>query len=187
MADLYTGSIGNLDSGATGMVGIGTSDPAGALQVNGEFITNDPWFDVRAFGAVGDGVTNDKRAIQNAIDAAALAGGGTVLIPGGVYVLGVIGGIATGWDSPTTGGDGTGPSFIDASKGNNTDFINLDIRAGDVVLNITKQTAGIVSSITPNTINLTQINYGTKDLSGNLIQHYLGRESGLRSWDKTLF
>ncbi len=44
-------------------------------------------FDVTdpAFGAVGDGYTNDTDAIQAAIDAASAAGGGTVVVPGGVY------------------------------------------------------------------------------------------------------
>lgn len=35
------------------------------------------------FGAVGDGVTNDRDAIQGAIDAVSTAGGGVVLLPGG--------------------------------------------------------------------------------------------------------
>ena len=38
-----------------------------------------PTFDVRAFGAVGDGVAVDSPAINAAIDAAAAAGGGTVV------------------------------------------------------------------------------------------------------------
>src|SRR3954465_2801882 len=45
-------------------------------------------FDVRAPGAVGDGETNSTKAIQSAIDAAAQAGGGTVLVPAGRYVTG---------------------------------------------------------------------------------------------------
>jgi len=42
-------------------------------------------FDVRAFGAVGDGRTIDTTAINAAIAAAAAAGGGTVLVPPGTY------------------------------------------------------------------------------------------------------
>lgn len=44
-------------------------------------------FDVRAHGALGDGVTNDAAAIQSAIDAAHRNGGGTVLIPAGATYL----------------------------------------------------------------------------------------------------
>ncbi len=43
--------------------------------------------DVRTFGATGDGITNDAPAIQSAIDAAANAGGGTVYLPAGMYLL----------------------------------------------------------------------------------------------------
>jgi hypothetical protein len=48
-----------------------------------------PWVDVRAFGAVGDGVTNDSAAFASAI--AAITGtphfGGTVYVPSGSYCL----------------------------------------------------------------------------------------------------
>src|SRR5208283_4524222 len=43
-------------------------------------------FDVKAFGATGDGKTPDTAAINKAIDAAAAAGGGTVLFPAGNYL-----------------------------------------------------------------------------------------------------
>ena len=42
---------------------------------------------VRAFGARGDGVTDDAPAIQRAIDAAAQAGGGVVTLDPGTYLL----------------------------------------------------------------------------------------------------
>ncbi len=44
----------------------------------------DPWLDVRAFGATGDGVTDDVLAIQAAIDA---ANGRVVFFPAGDYVI----------------------------------------------------------------------------------------------------
>jgi polygalacturonase len=43
-------------------------------------------FDVRAFGAVGDGNALDTAAINRAIEAAAATGGGTVIIPAGSYL-----------------------------------------------------------------------------------------------------
>ena len=43
-------------------------------------------FDVKSFGATADGVNDDQRAIQSAIDAAVNAGGGTVLFPPGTYL-----------------------------------------------------------------------------------------------------
>src|SRR5262245_48783742 len=42
-------------------------------------------FDVRAYGAKGDGVTIDTAAINRAIAAAGAAGGGTVRFPAGTY------------------------------------------------------------------------------------------------------
>src|ERR1041385_8844222 len=42
-------------------------------------------FDVRKYGAKGDGKALDSPAINKAIDAAAAAGGGTVLLPAGMY------------------------------------------------------------------------------------------------------
>ncbi len=42
-------------------------------------------YDVRAFGATGDGKTLDSPAINRTIEAAANAGGGTVLFPAGTY------------------------------------------------------------------------------------------------------
>jgi len=43
-------------------------------------------YDVRAFGAKGDGRTLDTPAVNHAIKAAAAAGGGTVYFPAGIYL-----------------------------------------------------------------------------------------------------
>ncbi len=45
------------------------------------------WFDVRSFGAKGDGRTDDSSAIQAALDAARAAGGGVVFVPAGTYLV----------------------------------------------------------------------------------------------------
>lgn len=47
-------------------------------------------FDVKTFGARGDGKTLDRDAINKAIEAASAAGGGTVVIPAGTYLSGSI-------------------------------------------------------------------------------------------------
>jgi hypothetical protein len=44
-------------------------------------------FDLRAYGAVGDGVTNDGPALQSALNAIASAGGGTLIVPAGHYAI----------------------------------------------------------------------------------------------------
>lgn len=52
--------------------------------------STDRVFNVREFGAVGDGITKDTAPIQSAIDAANKAGGGEVRIPAGRYICGTL-------------------------------------------------------------------------------------------------
>ena len=47
-------------------------------------------FNVRAFGATGDGTNLDSPAINQAIDACGQAGGGTVWVPAGTYLCGSV-------------------------------------------------------------------------------------------------
>jgi len=47
-------------------------------------------FDVRMYGALGDGKTKDTASFQKALDAASAAGGGDVLVPSGDYFIGSI-------------------------------------------------------------------------------------------------
>jgi polygalacturonase len=69
------GAVG-LAAAAAGVVfGLGTAQAAGT-------------FNVRNFGATGNGSTNDGSAIQKAVDAANAAGGGTVQFPPGTYLAG---------------------------------------------------------------------------------------------------
>jgi polygalacturonase len=48
----------------------------------------DAKFNVKEYGAVGDGAANNTLAIQSAIDAAVQAGGGIVEVPAGIYLSG---------------------------------------------------------------------------------------------------
>jgi hypothetical protein len=45
------------------------------------------YFDLSAFGAVGDGVADDGPALQSALDAIGDAGGGTLFVPAGRYAI----------------------------------------------------------------------------------------------------
>jgi hypothetical protein len=47
-------------------------------------------YNVRDFGAKGDGTTLDTAALQSAIDACTRDGGGTVLVPAGVFHIGTV-------------------------------------------------------------------------------------------------
>jgi len=60
--------------------------PALAQRPSAGATTVPIFFDVRTFGATGDGKTVDSPAINQAIEAAAAAGGGTVVFPAGNYV-----------------------------------------------------------------------------------------------------
>lgn len=57
------------------------SQPAASVATSAKPVC----FDVRAYGAKGDGTSIDTPAINAAIDAAANSGGGTVIFPAGVY------------------------------------------------------------------------------------------------------
>lgn len=44
-------------------------------------------FDVKNYGAIGDGTTDDRASIQAALDAAKAVGGGIVFLPAGTYLI----------------------------------------------------------------------------------------------------
>jgi hypothetical protein len=75
-------SGGATTTGTLAVTGAGTSTFTGPLQAplidNGGAV-----YDVRAFGAKFDGVTDDSGAVQLALDAAHQHGGGTVVLPAG--------------------------------------------------------------------------------------------------------
>ena len=73
-------------TGAASAAAIGVfSLPSAAAESGAKSESEIPFFNVRRFGARGDGTTIDTPAINNAIAAAAEAGGGTVTFPAGTY------------------------------------------------------------------------------------------------------
>jgi polygalacturonase len=66
-------------------IGIGAAAVA-SMALSRSFAQTADRFDVRAFGAKGDGNSFDTVSIQRAIDAASQAGGGTVVFPSGSYL-----------------------------------------------------------------------------------------------------
>ena len=58
-----------------------------ALQIGTVFAAD---FDIRDYGANGDGKTVNTTAIQKAIDACSASGGGRVVVDGGTYSTGTV-------------------------------------------------------------------------------------------------
>lgn len=77
----YRLRLTNGDGGAGGWI------DAGPFAVRDPSTAPSQSFDVRAYGAKGDGKADSTRAIQAAIDAASRNGGGVVYLPRGRYVL----------------------------------------------------------------------------------------------------
>jgi polygalacturonase len=71
--------------GATTFIGPARAKAQSSLSPSAGMSSRNVYFDVRAYGAKGDGMTIDTPAINAAIDAVAGAGGGTVHFPAGVY------------------------------------------------------------------------------------------------------
>jgi polygalacturonase len=78
-----------LRSGSLGLAAFAAPVASFAVTGQGTSETSAPpqhFFDVRTFGAAGDGKTLDTQAVNRAIDAAASAGGGMVIFPAGTYL-----------------------------------------------------------------------------------------------------
>jgi Ca2+-binding RTX toxin-like protein len=77
-------------------------------------------FDIRSYGAKGDGITDDTGAIQKAIDAASAAGGGKVYVPTGTWVVSdsdASGNALALKSNVTLTGDGAGDSILKLADG----------------------------------------------------------------------
>lgn len=98
-------------------------------------------FNVKAYGAEGDGVTDDSTALQAAIDAAEAAGGGRVFLPPGDYLF------ATGLviDSPNVILVGDGDDSVLTYTGSGT---GITISAASITLqNLKIDTTGASGTV----------------------------------------
>jgi hypothetical protein len=82
---MSTASVGSGMLAANAFGAEPSASSAGADKNSGARIYN-----IRDFGARGDGVTADTAAVQAAIDACNKDQGGTVLVPAGVFVIGTV-------------------------------------------------------------------------------------------------
>lgn len=103
---------------------------------------NNRVFNVRDYGAVGDGVTDDTAAIQAAIAACNTAGGGTVFFPRGTYE------VSTGLTPPNwcvLSGEGygsrldyTAPAGVCVTLGTSTTALNYKTRMQNLIIILTQ-------------------------------------------------
>ena len=80
---LRVGSLGMASAALPALASAAGANKSSAAKPNA---SSSAIFDVRQYGATGDGKTLDTDAVNRAIAAAAAAGGGTVVFPAGIYL-----------------------------------------------------------------------------------------------------
>lgn len=86
---LATNGVDNVDQNLLDLVagsGISLSNSDGNTTITATGVAF-TWYNVKTYGAVGNGSTNDTAAIQAAIDAAVAADGGVIYFPPGTYEI----------------------------------------------------------------------------------------------------
>lgn len=98
-------------------------------------IESNLYFSVKDFSAVGDGVADDTTPLQNTINAADTAGGGTVYLPSGNYKItgsvvlkSNISFIGDGWSSIISGNPGANNPFLLMNPGASVTHSNIQIK-----------------------------------------------------------
>ena len=73
-----------------GLIAAGSSFPGAKLSAANDLPAGSRFFDVKQFGATGDGKSLDTASINRAVNAANAAGGGMVYLPPGNYLSGTV-------------------------------------------------------------------------------------------------
>lgn len=102
-------------------------------------------FNVKLFGALGDGSTDDTSAVQAAITAANAAGGGKVYFPRGTYI---IASALTGYGSIHYCGDGVGATILRTSGTATYSLFTFTTRNNVTVSDMTLQGTGTSAAAT---------------------------------------
>lgn len=134
------GNIASIDGTTPLTLGAGILGMTRANTTTNGYLASTDWntfnnkqaqlvFSVRAYGAVGDGTTNDTTAIQNTLNAANTAGGGIVFFPKGTYLISASLNVYTG---TIVSGIGVG-SFIKRANATNAYMLQL-LGATDVIV-----------------------------------------------------
>lgn len=101
--------------------------------------------DVKAFGAVGDGVADDTAAVQAAIDDAAAQGGGLVLVPVGTYL--VSGALTLKAGVRLQGAPGSTRPVLRVGGASRSTWLQTAVAAGDVTVDgLEFDLAGLITS-----------------------------------------
>ncbi len=103
-----------------------------------------PFLNVKSYGAVGNGTTNDTAAFQCAVDAAAAAGGGVILVPAGNYLIS--GTIYVASHGITIQGMGSHTSVLVVPSNTTQDMIRYTHSLSCSIKNLTIQTNGPAAS-----------------------------------------
>jgi parallel beta-helix repeat protein len=119
---------------------VGPPGPQGPQGPQGPAGLSGVEFDVTTFGAIGNGVTNDTLAVQNALDAAEDAGGGRVMVPAGVFSV-------TGLtiNSDLVHLQGVGESSVIRRRSGGADSVLLRILGDSVIVSNLRLEAGALS------------------------------------------
>lgn len=132
------------------------------------------YFNVRDYGAVGNGTTDDTTSIQNAISAAITASGGVVFVPDGTYKL--TSGLTLWTDNIVIRGETRTNTILKPTSGFTNDVILTPLPPTVGTAGYTQSNVG-VETLTIDGSNMTSTTAG----HGNGIHLYGGRDSFIRN------